>query len=79
MRQGKKLRFEQVVQETLSLGGVLSVSAQLFDQRPLSRDMLIDLCQMMLRLMQVLVSQSHGTITPAARLRCTCEKNVHVQ
>jgi hypothetical protein len=76
--QRDQLRFKQALQEALGFGGILLVGAQLLDQRPLSRNVLIDFRQMMLRLVQVLVSQSHGTTTRMAGFRCTCEKEVCV-
>lgn len=78
MGQGNQLRFEQALQEALGFSDILTIGAQLLDQGPLSRNVLIDFRQMMLRLMQVLVSQSHARTTRMAAVCCMCEKGVRV-
>lgn len=73
MRQRNELCFEQALQEALGFGGILPIVTQRLDERPLSRDVLVDFRQVMLRLLEMLVSQSHGRTTPIGLLHCMCE------
>jgi hypothetical protein len=63
MRQREELCFEQALEQPLAFGCLLSIGAQLLDERPLRRDLLVDLGEMMLRVLQMIVIERHAHLT----------------